>query len=595
MSRFLVIILSGLVACWILALCLTGGFVLDVGGWRISSRNPKRLFIAYAAVVAVYAWRYGAARLTADLNPFAAAGRRMGVTGIVFLALMITILGLAFGTNIASGADAYGYVSQAELWRARSLHVSMPLAQHLPWPDADWSVAPLGYRPSTIPHYIVPTYAPGLPLMMVAASWIDSRAVYWVVPVLGGLLVWSSFLLGCALGGQKVGALTAVLMASSPVFVHHIVVPMSDVPAATFWTASMVLAMRNSAGAWTAAGLMAALATLVRPNTVVLALTPAALLVWDLVRVRVPRVESLRKAIGFVIGFAPGVILVALVNDHLYGSPFVSGYGELSHLFAWNHGWVNAKRFVLWFLRSETPLIVLAVIAPVILWREQGRRRAVSVAVATIGLVVLSYLFYLPFETWTFLRFLLPAIPFLLAFCAVTVITGLNRLPADARLPVAVVVVGAACVWRLDLARGALDFRHSEQRYVSAAKYVAERFPSNAVFLSMQHSGSLRHYSGRLTLRWDAIDPNWFDRSPEVLKSQGLDPYILVEDTEEADLRARLGTRTRLGALDWAPVADLPLSHRVRIYDPDDAGPRVTATDGSPPISFSPDRVPTPR
>lgn len=87
----------------------------------------------------------------------------------------------------------------------------------------------------------------------------------------------------------------------------------------------------------------------------------------------------------------------------------------------------------------------------------------------------------------------------------------------------------------------------------------------------MQHSGSLRHYSGRLTLRWDAIDPRWFDRSPEVLKSQGLDPYILVEDTEAADLRTRLGARTRLGTLDWAPIADLPLPHRVRIYDPDDA------------------------
>lgn len=79
MSRLLVIILTGLVACWILALFLTGGFVLDVGGWRISSRNPKRRFIAYAAVVAVYAWRYGVARLTADLTPFAAAVRRTGV------------------------------------------------------------------------------------------------------------------------------------------------------------------------------------------------------------------------------------------------------------------------------------------------------------------------------------------------------------------------------------------------------------------------------------------------------------------------------------------------------------------------------------
>ena len=264
----------------------------------------------------------------------------------------------------------------------------MPLAQHLPWPDADWSVAPLGYRPSTVPHHIVPTYAPGLPLMMAAVSFLHPKGVYWVVPVLGGLLVWVSFLLGRALGGQKVGALTALLMASSPVFVYHLVVPMSDVPAATFWTASMLLALRNSAKAWTAAGLMAALATLVRPNTVVLALTPGALLAWDVLHDRAARPESVRKAIGFMAGLAPGVVAVAMVNDLLYGSPLLSGYGQLSHLFAWDYGWVNARRFSLWFVQSETVVIVLAVIAPFIVWREPVRRRSVIVAVATTALVV---------------------------------------------------------------------------------------------------------------------------------------------------------------------------------------------------------------
>ena len=126
----------------------------------------------------------------------------------------------------------------------------------------------------------------------------------------------------------------------------------------------------------------------------------------------------------------------------------------------------------------------------------------------------------------------------------------------------------------MDLARGAFDLRTSEQRYVTTAQYVADRFPSNAVFLTMQHSGTIRHYAGRLTLRWDAIEASWFDRSPEVLKRLGFDPYILVEDTEEGDLKTRLGGQTRLGALDWAPVAELPLAHRVRIYDPDDAKPR---------------------
>jgi hypothetical protein len=409
---------------------------------------------------------------------------------------------------------------------------------------------------------------------MAAASFIHSHALFWIVPVLGGALVWISFLVGRALGGHRVGALTALLMATSPVFLHHIVLPMSDVPAATFWTASMLLALGSRSRAWAAAGAMAAVATVVRPNTVVLALIPAALVSWRWVRVPDSRATSLRHAIAFAACLVPGVAVVAMVNNHLYGSPLLSGYGPLADLFAWEHGPVNVQRFARWFVQSETLLIGLALAGPVILWRQRERRPAVIVTTAMTALVILSYLFYLPFETWTFLRFLLPAIPFLLALAAVAVVYAVNRLPPAMRLPIALLVVGAAVVWRMDLARGAFDLRTSEQRYVTTAEYVADRFPSNAVFLTMQHSGTIRHYAGRLTLRWDAIEASWFDRAPEVLERLGFDPYILVEDTEEGDLRARLGGHTRLGALDWAPIAELPLAHRVRIYDPDDAKPR---------------------
>jgi hypothetical protein len=33
------------------------------------------------------------------------------------------------------------------------------------------------------------------------------------------------------------------------------------------------------------------------------------------------------------------------------------------------------------------------------------------------------------------------------------------------------------------------------------------------VILSVQHSGSLRIYADRLTLRFDALDPLWLDRT----------------------------------------------------------------------------------
>jgi len=48
-------------------------------------------------------------------------------------ALLAAILGLFFGSHVASGADSYGYVSQADLWLRRTLIVEEPLASEAPW------------------------------------------------------------------------------------------------------------------------------------------------------------------------------------------------------------------------------------------------------------------------------------------------------------------------------------------------------------------------------------------------------------------------------------------------------------------------------
>jgi hypothetical protein len=88
----------------------------------------------------------------------------------------------------------------------------------------------------------------------------------------------------------------------------------------------------------------------------------------------------------------------------------------------------------------------------------------------------------------------------------------------------------------------------------------------------MQQSGSLRYYSGRLTIRWDYLDPVWLDRSTEILKGLKLDPYILLEEQEEPDFRGRFAADSRLGRLNWSPRVTLDTVPVVRIYDPDDAG-----------------------
>ncbi len=97
--------------------------------------------------------------------------------------LTVAVVGLAKGTWVAGGADAYGYVSQALLWLNGLPVRAEPLAAIVPWPQAEWSLSPLGYRPGLGPGLIVPTYPPGLPLVMAAAAGIGGPgAVFWVVP-----------------------------------------------------------------------------------------------------------------------------------------------------------------------------------------------------------------------------------------------------------------------------------------------------------------------------------------------------------------------------------------------------------------------------
>jgi hypothetical protein len=133
-------------------------------------------------------------------------------------------------------------------------------------------------------------------------------------------------------------------------------------------------------------------------------------------------------------------------------------------------------------------------------------------------------------------------------------------------------VVVAAITWHtasLAFDRGAATVWEAEQRYAEAGAYVVSSLPERAALLAMQHSGSARFYSGRITVRYDFIERNDLDRVLGDLRRLGYQPYFLLDDAEEADFRRRFSGGSSSGALDWAPKATM---HRgiVRVYDPAD-------------------------
>jgi 4-amino-4-deoxy-L-arabinose transferase-like glycosyltransferase len=396
------------------------------------------------------------------------------------------------------------------------------------------------------------------------------EAVFWVVPLLSGLAVWATYLLGARLAGQATGLGAACLLATSPTFLAHSLVAMSDVPATAWWALSLALLTWDRRDAALAAGLAAGVAVMTRPNLAPLLLVPVLLVVWT------GREEcgahGKQRLILLGVGVLPAVVALGLINDHLYGSPFMSGYGSLRELYSWSNLAPNLRRYPAWIVQ-DTPIIPLALAAPFFFRRPDSRSpiaRPRSVAACWLVFaagVVLSYQFYQPFDSSGYLRFLLPAFPPLLALTA----AALSSLMPGRAAPIfTLIVVVAVGLVRLSSARdrGVFDVARGEQANVAMARYIASRLPERAAIISMQQSGSIRYYSGRLTLRYDWILRQRLEWLVGELRRLGYRPYIVLDEWEVPRFRAKFRDHTPLGALDWPPLAQHASGSR--IYDPAD-------------------------
>ena len=428
------------------------------------------------------------------------------------LALVAAALGLRFGTWAASGADAYGYLSQADLWLEGRLIVDEPLAEDASWQNANWTLTPFGYRPGDERGTMVPTYAPGLPIVMAAfKAAAGGTAVFWVVPLLGALAVWLTFRLGAILGGAP-------------------------------------------------AGLLAALAVLTRPNLVVIA---APILAFIAMRPGTPGTRIGRAAL-FTAAMLPGPIAVAAIDRHLYGSALASGYGTFSTIYAGRYVLPNLANYTTWLLQTQTPFIFLGLAAPWVIGRRapSDARPVVRLGLGAAALVALSYLAYTPFDHWTFLRFLLPAFPVMLALASavfVALAPSAPRARAGAFLAVAVVLAA----WGLWTGRPAFRVRGEEARYVAAGRFARE-LPEDAVILCNQHSGSLRYYANRITMRFEWLEPEMYGEAIDHFRRLGRPVYVVLDDWERDVFRARYAKVADLSWLDEPPL--LVAARRVYFY-----------------------------
>jgi hypothetical protein len=527
-------------AVFAVAIWWTGGFSVRIAGVRVRSHSWVRPAIV-ASIGAALLILLARRRLdTAVVHAWSAAESLRFARALAASAMAWTLTaGMVFGTFASGGADSYGYASQARLLAQGRLTDAIPLRPAFTWPDVEASLTPLGFNRGQSPGVIAPRYPPGFPLLLAPLTTISETAIYVLVPALGLLAVLGTYQLGVRLGDPLAGASAAVLLSVSPTFLYQMVQPMSDVPATTCWLWAVLIASNGSRNAAVAAGALSSLAIMIRPNLAPLAalvLVPAAFGSRD---------GRVLRTLLFAAAALPGMLALGWIQAVRYGSPLASGYGTLADGFSAANIGPNLARYPRWLTESHTWFIWLSLLAPAWIVRRAARPLFAWMA-AVMALAVwaayLPYVYFQPHE-WFYTRFLLPAIPVMLFFSVAVSLWTLRRLPRVLRAPVTAALFLALVVAEVHLARtlGAFDIRFQERKYPLAGAFVRERLPPAAFVLAVQHSGSIRYYAGRPTLRWDVILPRHLDQVLATLRAQGFEPFAVVDGGEDEDFRRRFG------------------------------------------------------
>jgi hypothetical protein len=549
-------VLAGACAALALAVAAYGGLETRIAGVRVSSRSWERP--AAIALVFGVAWLVTIRRrLAAGLDRASAAlpGQHGPLAVAVLAALWAGYASVAFGTFAAGGADSYGYISQADLLSRGQLTERIDIANTFTWPHVPMTLTPLGFTPGPARAEMAPTYPPGLPLLMAPLTRLHANAVFIVVPVCAIAVVLITFALGRVLGQPLAGAGAAALVAMSPTFLFQAIQPMSDVPATAFWLGALLAAARAGSSRAAVAGVLTAAAILIRPNLAPLTVFPLSLLIPG-------GRTGLRRAAVFGACVAAGVAVLLFVQNARYGSPLSSGYGKLEDLFAFSNIGPNLKRYPRWLTESHTAFIWLWLAAPVWIRRQEPPTARIAWTAYSFSFAVwaayLPYVFFQPYE-WFYTRFLLPALPVMLLFGVILLAAAAGRLaPGWRPAIVAAALVGLIVFFHnVSDERGILNLRNVERKYPDVGRYVRDHLPADAFVMARQHSGSLRYYSGRRTLRWDVLDSASLDRALAGMRAGGYQPFAVLDADELIEFRDRFEAAKPGSTAGMFPIATL--------------------------------------
>ncbi|MDO8678821.1 MAG: glycosyltransferase family 39 protein [Acidobacteriota bacterium] len=511
---------------------LTGGFEIELGSFTLRSHSAGRLLIAAGVVIGIRAWVVSSSRR---------ADPRSLIPDPVFVALL-TLIFLSIGywfkylLTTIGGADSYGYVSAARMLASGRLIEAAPIADWLSSANRLALTSPLGWATAAGGGGISPTYPLGLPALMAIFTTLGgSSAVYYVSPAMSLLTLWLVFRLARRWGDEQMALLAAALVAWNPVFLTYAKQPMSDAAATAWLMLAFYLAVddRNTASALrrsALAGAAAGAAFLTRPALIV------AVALIPLVAMR--DASPFKRMLIAGIGIAVAAMVRLAIQAHVFGNAFTTGYGSTEVLFSWAALPENADIYARQSWRALGGLWLVAAGAGA--WVMRGPRTTAILAVAAA--VALPYLFYIRFDHWETLRFLLPG----LVPLTILVAAGVAMVARTIRVPVVTGIVivlfaGAFAVRSERLMResSVWDIQNLEARYPLVGQWFQVNTPPTSVALASQHSGSLRWYGDRQTVRWDLLAPEELIPTVRELEAHGAIVYAALEGTEQPAFDAK--------------------------------------------------------
>ena len=506
---------------------LTHGLRLPLGFATLTISGPVRPAIVLAVLAVLRA-------ALARRNPAAVDTPALPRLPLVILTLSAIGYWLIHLTTISGGADSYGYVSAAALLRQGALSSPQPEAAWLPASNAVAALTPLGYVPRPDIASIVPLYPLGFPAAIAAASVVlpPSVAPYIVAPAMAALVLALVYRLAQRWTGDAQAAWLATCLAAwDPLVITYAKQPMSDIPA-TAWLLLAIWCIVRPTPLPFLAGLAAGASFLTRPGGLGAA---AAVALLAAIQVR-PSPPALGR---FAAGLAPLVALQAGLQWHLFGSPWRTGYGALGELYSGatlaENALIYGRALTSTHLVVWAPLVALGLAA----LRRSGTGPWILVLLAAS---LTPYLLYLKFDHWETLRFVLPAVVLLDIAAAAGAAMVLQRVHQPWVRSLAFVALAALALVHARTflnKEGVPLLMEQERRYVLTAEWIDEHTPDGTLVFAGQHSGSLRHYAGRTTLRWDVIAPQ--DLAPVVREARGRGHavYAALDANETSPFRER--------------------------------------------------------